>query len=58
MSRYFYYLSLQAISNTNNLTKIARCRVQYRVERVGEVVASSIVEFEESPGFRKTKLAG
>jgi hypothetical protein len=27
-------------------------------ERVGEVVASSLVEFEESPGFRKTKLAG
>jgi hypothetical protein len=27
-------------------------------ERVGEVVAISLVEFEESPGFRKTKLAG
>jgi hypothetical protein len=58
MSRKLYYLNLQAIASASNLTKIARCRVQYRVERVGEVVASSIVEFEESPGFPKTKLAG
>ncbi len=32
--------------------------VQWIPERVGEVVAGSLVEFEESPGFRKTKLAG